>query len=58
MKLIHISVSPFEIDGQRWREVLQGTRQFEGQVDFIILRLSNTEDVACFVVFFYSSLII
>lgn len=50
MKLIHISVSLCETDGQRWLEVLQGTGQTEGQVDFNILHPSNVEDVISFIV--------
>lgn len=50
MKLIHISVSLCEIDGQKWLKVLQGTRQTEGQVDFNILDPSNVEDVISFIV--------
>lgn len=50
MKLIHISVSLCEIDGQRWLKVLQGTGQTEGQVDFNILHPSNVEDVISFIV--------
>lgn len=37
MKLINFSVSPCEIDGQRWHEGLEGTKQIEGQVNSIIL---------------------
>lgn len=45
MKLIHISVSLCEIDGQRWLKVLRGAGQTEGQVDFNISHPSNVEDV-------------
>jgi len=54
MKLINFSVSPCEIDGQRWHGGLEGTKQIEGQVDFIISHPSNVEDV----IFSSTSLII
>lgn len=44
MKLIQ-SFSSCEIDGQRWHEGLEGTKQIEHQVDFVISHPSNVEDV-------------
>lgn len=48
MKLILFSISPCEIDGQRWHGGLQGTKQIEGQEDFIISHPANVEDVIFF----------
>lgn len=44
MKLIQ-SFYSCEIDGQRWHEGLEGTKQIEHQVDFVISHPSNVEDV-------------
>lgn len=45
MQLINFSVSPFEIDGHRWHEGLEGNKQIQGRVDFIISQPSNVQVV-------------
>lgn len=45
VKLIHFSVCLCEIDGPRCHEGLEGNKQIEGQVDFIISHPSGVQVV-------------